>query len=264
MNAVAATRLTQAIGAGRSGRTPRYAILARDLQAAIASGRYAVGCLLPTELELAASHGVSRQTVRQAIAQLRSHGLLSARKGVGTRVEGSAAPELLTYSALSAADLVEVAAGSVLTIERSDWITARGQLAADLGCRSNRRFLRLTCHRATDETHPPFAAVSTYIDGAIAQKLTLPDVHHRALFLLVEEQSGEFCTEIQQQIRATILDEDLARRLKAQPGTPALQISRRFYAAGRRLVLAAVNTMPADRFFYSVEIQRDVRRFDRS
>ena len=45
----------------------------------------------------------------------------------------------------------------------------------------------------------------------------------------------------------------------ADPGTPALQISRRFYAAGRRLVLAAFNTMPADRFFYSVEIQRDGR-----
>lgn len=246
------------VGAGRGGRTPRYATLARDLQNDIASGRYAVGDLLPTELELAARHGVSRQTVRYAIAQLRRQGLLSARKGVGTRVEGRQPPEPVTYSALSAVDLVEMAAGSVMTIDRAEWIFARGRLAAELGCRPNRRWLRLTCRRAVDTYRKPFAAISTYIDGAIADGLELPETHYKALFLLVEEQSGETCLEIQQEIRATILSDDIAQKLEAEPGAPALEITRRFYGTGRRLVLVAVNTMPADRFFYSVAIQRNL------
>lgn len=67
--------------------TPRYLQVAQYLQRLIDSGTYTVGMLLPPEAIIAAQLGVSRHTVRQAIAQLRDRGVLSARKGVGTRVE---------------------------------------------------------------------------------------------------------------------------------------------------------------------------------
>ncbi|NSL19695.1 GntR family transcriptional regulator, partial [Tatlockia micdadei] len=67
----------------------RYAQVARDLSERIASGEYAVGALLPTELELCDRYGVSRHTVRAAIAELQQSGLVSRRKKVGTRVEAA-------------------------------------------------------------------------------------------------------------------------------------------------------------------------------
>ena len=65
---------------------PRYAELGDLLQAAIEKGEYAVGTLLPTELELCERFSVSRHTARAALAQLISAGLVQRRPGAGTRV----------------------------------------------------------------------------------------------------------------------------------------------------------------------------------
>lgn len=50
--------------------------LAHKLTRAIASGLYPVGTLLPGEMELMKREGVSRFTVRAALAQLERHGLI--------------------------------------------------------------------------------------------------------------------------------------------------------------------------------------------
>jgi DNA-binding GntR family transcriptional regulator len=241
----------------RGGSTPRYLQLARVLQDAIQSGAYPVGSLLPTEIDLSLRHDVSRHTVRQAIGQLRQQGLLTARKGVGTRIEARQGTRRFTYSALSATDLVEIATDTELTIERSEWVRARGPLAAELGCRAGHRWQHLGCTRRADGDERPLSWTEIYVDGRLAEQLSLPRTLRTALFVLLEKQSGEMLTEIQQEIRATVIDATMAARLDADPGAPALEITRRYFSTGRRLVLVAVNTLPADRFFYSVEIKRD-------
>lgn len=60
--------------------------IARQLEASIANGQIAVGDKLPTESELCDMFGVSRTAVREAIAYLRSSGLIETRRGIGTRV----------------------------------------------------------------------------------------------------------------------------------------------------------------------------------
>ncbi|GJD53244.1 Mannosyl-D-glycerate transport/metabolism system repressor MngR [Methylobacterium crusticola] len=242
-------------GSGPDG-TPRYLQLARALRSEIEGGRHPVGGLLPTEVEIARRNGVSRQTVRRAIGLLREEGLVSARKGVGTRVEARHAPERVTYSALSATDLVEIAADSEMTIDSSEWIIARGGLAAELGCRANRKWLHLTCTRRRESMAKPFASVSVYIDHRLASSFRFPGVLRTALFVLLEKHSGEKLLEIQQEIRATVLSAAMAARLDAAAGAPALEITRRFFGTGRRLMLVAINTLPSDRFFYSVAITR--------
>jgi DNA-binding GntR family transcriptional regulator len=245
-----------------SGATPRYLQLARTLQNAINGGAYPVGSLLPTELDLAAQHGVSRQTVRQAIGQLRNKGLLSARKGVGTRVDARYASKRFTYSVLSETDLVEIAEGTEMTVLDKEWVVARGALAAELGCRANHRWLRLGGLRRVDGDDRPLAWVTVHIDGRLAPALRIPDVVRTALFLLLERHSGESLVEIQQEIRATVVEGLVAERLDVAAGTPALEITRRFFSTGRRLVLVSVNVLPADRFFYSVSIAREEQGSD--
>lgn len=68
---------------------PRYAQLARELADGIASGRFPVGSVLPTEFELCDLYDASRHTVRAAIKELQDQGLVSRRKKLGTRVEAS-------------------------------------------------------------------------------------------------------------------------------------------------------------------------------
>jgi len=53
------------------------------LRQEIASGRYGPGDKLPSEIELTEAHGVSRTVVREAVAALRSDGLVEVRQGAG-------------------------------------------------------------------------------------------------------------------------------------------------------------------------------------
>lgn len=63
------------------------ALLSREIEA----GDFNPGGRLPTEQQLAERFGVSRNVVREAIAQLRADGMIEARQGVGAFV---LAPEL--------------------------------------------------------------------------------------------------------------------------------------------------------------------------
>jgi DNA-binding GntR family transcriptional regulator len=242
---------------GTSRATPRYLLLARALEDAIQSGAYGVGSLLPTEIDLAARFGVSRQTVRQAIGKLRQRGMVSARKGVGTRVDARQPGKRFSYSVLSANDLVEIAEGSELAVLTSDIVAAHGRLTAHLGCRAGHRWLHMGCTRRVDGAHRPLCWTDVYIDARLSPALSLPRHLRTALFLLVEQQSGESLTEIRQDIRATLIGEEMAERLEAPAGGAALEITRRYLSTGCRLVMVAISTLPSDRFFYSVAITRD-------
>jgi DNA-binding FadR family transcriptional regulator len=53
------------------------------LRQSILQGDYTPGDKLPSEAQLTEAHGVSRTVVREAVAALRSDGLIEARKGAG-------------------------------------------------------------------------------------------------------------------------------------------------------------------------------------
>ena len=240
-----------------TGEPPLYLKVAHRMLEQIQRGDYPVGTLLPTEVELAAIYGVSRQTVRQAIAQLRQKGLVSARKGVGTRVDSIRAARRFNYSVQSVEELFSLAADTEMQVKSRTPFTARGRSAALLGCRSGHRWLHLGCLRVIAGETRPLAWTDIYVDGRLAPILKGRTRFRSALFALLEQQSGETVVEIQQEIRAITLDPVYAGRLAAEPGAAALQITRRYFSTGRRLIEVSVNTLPADRFFYSVEIFRE-------
>ena len=60
------------------------------LQEDIEKGRFEAGARLPTEPELAASFGVSRTVIREAVSRLKADGIVVSRQGAGVFV--SAAP----------------------------------------------------------------------------------------------------------------------------------------------------------------------------
>ena len=70
----------------RGSRVPLYFQLAQQLEGAIRDGRLKPGDRIDTETELAERLGLGRPTVRQAVQELVSKGLLVRRRGVGTQV----------------------------------------------------------------------------------------------------------------------------------------------------------------------------------
>ncbi|WP_196810863.1 GntR family transcriptional regulator [Arthrobacter sp. 35W] len=76
----------------RNSPVPAWAQVMRDVRRRIEEGELKSGSRMPTENELATSYGVSRITIRQALADLASEGFVDRRQGTGTFVAQRAAP----------------------------------------------------------------------------------------------------------------------------------------------------------------------------
>jgi DNA-binding GntR family transcriptional regulator len=239
---------------------PLYVRLAQTLAERIASGGYGVGTLLPTEAELGETFGVSRYTVRQAIQHLRQQGLVSARKGVGTRVEARRATPSYTQSMHSLSELLQFAHETRLDVTAREDVVAKGALAEELGCRPGKRWVRIEGIRHDGRGGQPICRNEVFLDAAY-EGLTR-DVHQldTAIWSLIERNYGEQFVEVEQQITAVVLGPEEAGRLEAVPGAPALLFTRRYYVTGRRLVELSRSLHPADRFSYHMSIRRDLAR----
>lgn len=236
---------------------PLYIQLAQTLADRIASGQYAVGDLLPTEAELGDSFSVSRYTVRQAIQHLRQQGLVSARKGVGTRVESQGMAPRYSQSLQSLSELLQYAHETRLELIHVQEVEARGALAEQLGCRPRKPWVHVRGVRHEADGKPA-CLTELYLDAAYRALTEDTSTLRTAFWSLIEKQYGETIVEVEQQIDAVLLDEDQAQRLEAEPGSPALAFTRRYYVTGRRLVELSRNIHPADRFTYSMSIRRDL------
>ena len=79
--------------------------LAARLMHEIWTGRWPVGSMLPRELELCKSEGVSRFTVRAAMKKLESAGLIRRTPHVGTMVVSTGQAKSLNRELSSMSDL---------------------------------------------------------------------------------------------------------------------------------------------------------------
>ena len=238
---------------------PLYVRLAQSLGEGIARGRYSVGTLLPTEAELGQTFGVSRYTVRQAIQHLRHQGLVSARKGVGTRVEARQRKSSYTHSFHSLGELLQYASQTRLAVLEQDTRRARAAEAELLGCRSGKRWLRVTGVRYPARSGKPICLSEIFIDAAYEAIAGEIGRARTAICAIIERRFGETVVEVEQQIEGAILSGDEAQHLDADEGDPALRITRRYFVTGRRLIELSTSLHPADRFSYAMTIKRDVR-----
>jgi DNA-binding GntR family transcriptional regulator len=238
---------------------PLYVQLAQMIGSRIAEGQYSVGALLPTEAELGETYGVSRYTVRQAIQHLRHQGLVSARKGVGTRVEAREGKSRYTHAIHSLAEILQYASETRLQVLQMDTCHARGAVAELLGCRPGKPWLHtLGVRYSVRGGGLPFCLTDIYVDDAykaIASEIGKARV---AVCDAIERKFGETIVEIEQQIEGAVLSRQEAEQLDAVEGSPALRTTRRYFVTGRRLIELSISLHPADRFSYAMTIKRDV------
>jgi DNA-binding GntR family transcriptional regulator len=235
---------------------PLYVQVAHVLSNGIAENQFPIGSLLPTEEALSEKFGVSRHTVREAIRHLRAQGLLSARRGIGTRVEARRADTRYTHSLRSLADLSQYAQETTFKVFDTREVIADTKLAELLGSRAGKSWMHITGLRSSDDG-APIATSSIYIDKAFAGVLKDVGVQRGAVYSLIEQRYGETVEEMQQDIAASTVPAEHADILQAKAGSPALRITRRYFGAGGRLLEVAFSLHPADRFIYSMRLKRD-------
>lgn len=200
-----------------------YRKVAADLGREIGEGRYGSGGRLPAEGELAERYGVSRGTVRQAMALLRTEGLIASRRGTRRVVIGSPRPqsfgELLSFTRWARSTGEEPGARTVTVETRPADTTERDQLRLPTGAEVYEvRRLRTLSGRPVmiERTVYPSAV------GELIAELPPDTVSHTVAL----EESGVLIADAQHTIDLCRADEEDARLLGCGPGDPLLRERR--------------------------------------
>lgn len=114
------------------------------LRQAIQAGEFRPGEKLPSEAKLTEAHGVSRTVIREAIAALRSDGLVEARQGAGVFVLETSQPEIMPFQNLDFARISSVI--ELLELRTAVEVEAAALAAIRRSPQQEERII--TCHRA--------------------------------------------------------------------------------------------------------------------
>ena len=236
----------------------RHSDVARELTEGIATGRYAVGTLLPSEFELCDQFGTSRYTVRAALHDLQQLGLVSRKKNFGTRVEADRPAQGYQQSLASVADLAQFGAAHIRVVRKVSETVADIELARELGCPGGTRWLRISSLRMDgDATGMPIGWTDAYIEPAYADIVKLVRKSPQALISsLIEARYGRRIVQVRQEIQAVAMPVHLAGELKVDEGSPALKIVRRYFDSARQVFEVTVTIHPAGRFTFAMQLSR--------
>lgn len=237
---------------------PRYQIIADDLMADIAAERFAVGSMLPTEMELCQRYDVSRYTVREALRQLRELGMVAMRRGSGTRVL-SARPEQAYVQSVSALSELLRYPGTSFEVMDSGRISLNAEQAAILNVPAGDDWFHISGVRRSDLANTPICWQDVYVLPQFEDAARQVPMDHRAVHQIIEQRHGEIIGHAQLDMFASHIDSTLAKQLEVAPNTAAMTIIRRYTDHNGRLFETTRSIHPEGRFVYSLDLQLDWR-----
>lgn len=200
--------------------------IADDLAAALA-GHYRPGERLPTESALMLKYGVSRITVRQALANLTTRGLLVRQQGKGTFV---AEERSLRREARQLSGFVDILTAQGLEPETRllDFAERRAspQMVARLGLTDE---YALTFRRQYLLDGRPLALTEVWFPPAVALLIDRDAAERHSSHALLAECAGLDIGHAELAIRTAVLRDDLAAQLALPTGSAALVEERLMY-----------------------------------
>ncbi len=212
-----------------TGNGPIYLQLERLLRTAIGEGRLGDSDALPAERDLASHYGISRITVRKALAELEREGLVVRRRGMGTFVaRGRAAPAAASFPFQE--DLVGAGRHTRSIWTARDLDTVNGDEAMVLGVPFGTPVVRLVRMRYHHDTAIAIEE-STVLGEYLPRDTVLDSSLYKAL-----QRSGPAPVRALHRLCAVILPDDKACRLGVEPGSPGLFLDRRGFVRDGRTV----------------------------
>jgi GntR family transcriptional regulator len=246
---------------------PAYRQIADHLRALITMGRLPPGSQIPSERELIEQFGASRGTVRQAVAQLRSEGLIEVEHGRGAYVRRHPPIRRLAFDRFArrhrkagkAAYLAEMESeGRQADVEiiRVGREPSPAELAHRLGLREGDPVL-VRARRYLSDGQPMEIATS-YVPWTLAEStsMTDPNPGPGGIYARLEENGHElgFFTE---DVIARMPTPREAQALRLPAGVPVLHLVRTAFDHDTVPVEVCDTVMAADRYVLSYRLPAD-------
>jgi GntR family transcriptional regulator len=241
------------------GDSPLFRRISNSLAEAIGRGDYPVGGQLPTEFTLMRMFGASRFTIREALAELRSHGLITSRRGLGSVVLRASPQEVGFSETYESVDefLAGVVQAPLTTLEVTD-LAADRALAAQLHCEEGRQFilLRGERRRRSHPDEPPIALVNVYVSSTYGLIRSQLSELTESLASTAEKVLNVRVQRIVQELQPMVLGADEAPELAAAVGCPAMLVWRWYYLKSDDLLFISRSIYPHGRMAFRTELTR--------
>jgi len=254
MSASTARRSETRRPAAASTGTPLFAQVRDELRGLILRGELAAGVRLPSESELIDRFGVSRITVRQALGELQSAGLIATVNGKGsfvTRPDRASANGPLV---------------GVLEAMRKRGLSARGRLVSQRivpAPQTVARALQIPQRQPIGAVTvlrylegQPFVIGTTYVEPALAARLAAQDLENTDVTIALEAGLGVRIAETRVSVSALAAERGVARRLHCEPGAPVLRIRTVGYDYDHQPVTCSQTDCRGDLMDYRVTLRR--------
>jgi DNA-binding GntR family transcriptional regulator len=215
----------------RSSPVPLYYQFAEHVRVAIKSGLLVPGERLPNEILLAKSFDMSRPTMRQALGDLVSEGLLVRQRGVGTIV----APDEIRRHVELTSLLEDLEASGRRASTRVIALKVRpGSDAAVNALHVDRDADLLFLERVRYADGKPLALMRNWlVNGDI--DLTAEDLERRGLYQLLSD-AGRRPSAAHQSIGARAAGQREAQHLEVKRGSPLITVRRTAFDNDNRVV----------------------------
>jgi GntR family transcriptional regulator len=217
----------------RSSPVPFYFQLKKLLSEEIGTGRWPPGDRMASEPDICEHFDVSRTTVRQALAELESEGLIRKEKGRGTYVAEPSSSSWFLQSSHGFFDEASREGRKVTSrVLRADvgplpvWATDALRLREKTG--------GVTLERVRWVDDRVVMYVQTHLPHRLADVVLSADLETGSLYRILEERMGCKVASGRRLVEATIAQDDLARILEVETGAALLYVESVSYEADGR------------------------------
>lgn len=243
---------------------PAYQLLGQRLRDEIVAGAYPDGVRLPTESELVAEHGLSRQTVRRAFQDLVAEGLVHRVPGRGTY----ARPQHYLRQLGSIEDLMSLSEDTTMEVlqglSRRVDVTVAGRLQLENDVVHTVVFRRLHDRRAGAQRPLgiPFVVTTVHLPESVARlvadspELADGGVSTSTVIGVLEPHLQHPIAQAAQSITVAPADELVAEALGCDTGHAMLRVDRLYSDTTGTPVELSVSHFLPEQYTYRVTLRR--------
>lgn len=195
----------------------------------IARGAMAPGEALPTEQALCDQFGVSRITVRRALADLAEQGYIERRQGVGSFVRRRARSDEVPPGGSYMDGLRQAQFQTSIDVVEHDLRTPPSSIGDALGVTAE--LLHILRVRRERRTHEPLMVTEAWLPTDLADTLSSAALRRKPLYELLST-AGVVVDRMQHEITAEIAGPRNATLLNTSIGSALLRVNRLAFVAG--------------------------------
>jgi GntR family transcriptional regulator len=238
-------------------KSPLHSLISEKLREQITSGMYAPGEQLPSEHQLIEQFGVSRITVRRAIANLVNQGLVTSHRGKGVfvneqrKVVYSLSNPLVFFDEDMARQGVTLSIRNLVFVPQQAPVTVQHRL--QLPNEKRTVYLQKKC-LLIDQV--PIMIDTTYILADLGAAYAA-DLQTRMTFPTLE-QNGVTIARIEASLESTHADHELSDYLEVPLGSPLMVYRYTAYTSQEKPILCGEALSRGDRLSYSVVLTKQV------